>query len=80
MVMGREEGSKSHSDSVTPLVLQLPRGAHGWFLDGKLDFYSKFLKYFPGLFTFRAIWKGSTSVGAWLVCGLCAAAMTAART
>lgn len=30
-----EEGSKSHSDSVTPLVPQLSRGAGGWFLDGK---------------------------------------------
>lgn len=30
-----EEGSKSHSDSVTPLVPQLSRGTGGCFLDGK---------------------------------------------
>lgn len=77
-----EEGSKSHRDSIRPLVSQLLRGAGGWFLDSKLDFSSffYFFSFSPGLCTFRAIWKGSTGVGAWLVCRLHAAAMTAVRT
>lgn len=81
MGMGKEEGSKSHSNSVTPLVPQLSRGAVGWFLGGKLDFSSNcFFRFFPGLCTFRTIWKWSYRVGAWLVCGLHAAAMTATKT
>lgn len=72
---------KSHSNSVTPLVPQLSRGAGGWVLDSKLDFSSNcFFQFFPGLCTFRAIWKGSSRLGAWLVGGLHAAAMTVART
>lgn len=62
-----EEGSKSHSDSTMfiPLVSQSPREAGGWFLDGKLDFsFNCFFQFFPGLCTFTAVWKGSTSVGA----------------
>lgn len=76
-----EKGSKSLSDSATPLVSQLPGEASGCFLHGKLYFSSNcFFQFFPGLFTFRVIWNGSTSVGAWLVHGLHAAAMTVART
>lgn len=76
-----EEDSKSLSNSDTPLVSQLHSEASGCFLDDRLDFSSNcFFEFFPGLCTFRAIWKGSTSVGAWMVRGLHAAAMTAART
>lgn len=70
MVMEKEEHrgggfKKPQQQRYTSSSLVTWRGWCDWFLDGKLDFSSNcFYPFFLSLCTCRAIWKGSTSVGA----------------